>query len=132
MNLCRWEQRLPFNPANAHIFSMLYNNVCNTDAPCWQNIQDTFRYSLFVKRGGFSPVVAQESCESAMALSSEITAPTSFRAIENFPKEFRLHPIGKDEFWMENLTDAAVDYDFTLHGKRVTGTLAARAVTPIA
>ncbi len=131
MNLCRWEQRLPFNPANAHIFSMLYNNVCNTDAPCWQDIRDTFRYSLFVKRGGFSPVVAQESCESAMALSSEITAPTTFRAIENFPKELRLHPIGKDEFWMENLTDAAVDYDFTLLGHRMIGTLQPRAVEPV-
>ena len=131
MNLCRWEQGLPFNPGKAHIFSMLYNNVCNTDAPCWQDIRDTFRYSLFVKRGGFSPIAAQTLSESAMALSSECTAPTTFRAIVGFPKELRLHPIGKDEFWIENLTEAAVDYDFTLLGHHATGTLAPRAVEEI-
>ena len=128
MNLCKWEQGLPFNPGNGHIFSMLYNNVCNTDAPCWQDIRDTFSYSLFVKCGGFSPVQAQELCESAMALSCECTAPTSFRAIDGFPKEFRLHPIGKDDFWIENLTDAIIDYDFMLLGRRVAGTLQPRAV----
>ncbi|MBQ7178958.1 MAG: hypothetical protein IJS08_16190, partial [Victivallales bacterium] len=131
MNLCKWKQELPFNPGNGHIFSIIYNNVCNTDAPCWQSIRESFRYSLFIQRGGFSSIAAQTLSESAMALSSESSAPTTFRAIEGFPKECRLHPVGKDEFWLENLTDSAVDYDFTLLGHRVAGNLAPLAVEPL-
>jgi hypothetical protein len=85
------------------------------------DILDTFRYSLFIRKGRFSPVAAQEQWESAMALSCEYNAPSEFRAIDGFPKELRLHPVGDGEFWLENLANAAVDYDFTLLGQRRKG-----------
>ncbi|MBO4345033.1 MAG: hypothetical protein J5833_04720, partial [Victivallales bacterium] len=128
MNLCKWGRELPFKPGNGHIYNIIYNNVCNTDAQCWMDILDTFRYSLFIRRGRFSPVAAQEQWESAMALSCEYNAPSEFRAVDGFPKELRLHPVGDGEFWLENLTEAAVDYDFTLLGQRQKGAIPPRGL----
>lgn len=116
MNLAKWERELPFNPGNGRIHSLIYNNLCNTDAPCWKPILDTFKYSLKLVPGNFSPVTAQEASEASTALSCVFGSPSTFQAITGFPKELRLHAIGKGDFWVENLTDRKIDYDFTLLG----------------
>ena len=128
MNVGRWYRQLPEGYDNGHIYGLLYNNICNTDAWAWSPVLDSFEYSLFLNSGGYSATQAQHCAEEALSLSCAYEPPSPPPETMNVPKELRLHPVHADELWLENLANAPVDYDFTLQEHRYHGRLSPLAV----
>lgn len=108
MHTCEWRKKLPLTFKNNHIYGLLYNNICNTDAPAWQRIIDTFNYSLFINDGKFSPAAAQAAWYSINALEAELAFEKSNDGIEGFPLELRVHSDAYGAVFLENLTDGEV------------------------
>ncbi len=138
MNVARWYRQLPKNFGNGHIYSLLYNNICNTDAWAWSQVLDTFEYSLFLNSGNYSAVQAQRCAEEALSLSCAYEPPSQHGDAQalscagvagaGVAGAIRLHPVRANELWLENLADYGVDYDFTLRGHRYHGHLPPLAV----
>lgn len=51
MRFTQWEDRLPFKATSNHLLCQLYHNLLNTDCPVWQDVLDTFRFSVFFHAG---------------------------------------------------------------------------------
>jgi hypothetical protein len=66
LRFTRWDDRLPFTADSNHILCQLYHNLLNTDCPVWQEMLDTFRFSLFVHTGS-QPSVGQRHRLAAAA-----------------------------------------------------------------
>ena len=110
MHTCEWRKNLPLTFKNNHIYGLIYNNICNTDAPAWQRIIDTFNYSLFVDNGNFKNKFAQASWYAATALEAELTFETANKGIEGFPLELRVHSDCKGNIYVENPNPFPVEY----------------------
>ena len=63
-----WERDLPFEPGSGRLYSWLYHNLLNTDAPIWCNVLDTFHFGIVFHDTPFAP-------GTAMATADEITRP---------------------------------------------------------
>ena len=129
MNVARWYRQLPAQYDNGHIYGLLYNNICNTDAWAWSSVLDSFEYSLFLNSGDYSATKAQHCAEEALSLSCAYEPPSQSPETVGIPAELRLHPVRDGELWLENLAEHVVDYDFMLRGRRFKGNLASRQVT---
>ncbi len=102
MHTCEWRKNLPLSFKNNHIYGLIYNNICNTDAPAWQRITDTFNYSLFINDGKFSSASAQSSWFGATALEAELTFEAGNEGIAGFPLELRVHSDCTGSIFIEN------------------------------
>ena len=102
MHTCEWNKKLPLTFNNNHIYGLIYNNICNTDAPAWQRVIDTFNYSLFFKDSNFSNAFAQSSWYGATALEAELTFEKGNEGIAGVPLELRVHSDCNGSLYIEN------------------------------
>ena len=102
MHTCEWNKKLPLTFNNNHIYGLIYNNICNTDAPAWQRVIDTFNYSLFFKDSNFSNAFAQSSWYGATALAAELTFEAANGGVEGFPLDLRVHSDCNGSLYIEN------------------------------
>ena len=102
MHTCEWRKKLPLTFQNNHIYGLLYNNICNTDAPAWQRIIDTFNYSLFIDGENFNTAFAQSSWYGATALNADLNYEDADEGIEGFPLSLRIHIDSENAIYIEN------------------------------
>ena len=110
MHTAKWRKKLPLDIENNQLFGLLYNNICNTDAPSWQRVLESFNYSLFSGVGNFSFADAQKNWFSITALSAETAFETADKGIEPFPDTLRIHPDGNGKLYVENPNSFAVKF----------------------
>ncbi len=122
--LAEWNNHFPFKAENNHVHALIYNNICNTDAPAWSHLRDDFNYSLFISDHHITAADAQEMWESATALSADYNSLANSAPCVGLPRDIRLHTDEAGNPWLENLTDDACQYSFTLNGKTFAGQLA--------
>ncbi len=91
IHTAQWRKKLPLRPENNHVYGMLYNNICNTDAPAWQRILETFDYSLFINEGGFDVAAAHNAWHSISALEAENSFELPDSGIPPIPAKYRVH-----------------------------------------
>ncbi|NLF15647.1 MAG: hypothetical protein GX595_00090, partial [Lentisphaerae bacterium] len=46
-----WGDKQPFTAGSNHMTALLYHNLLNTDCPIWQDVLETFRFSILVHVG---------------------------------------------------------------------------------
>ncbi|MBR7121637.1 MAG: hypothetical protein IKC94_05300 [Lentisphaeria bacterium] len=115
MHTAKWRKEVPLTFSNNHIYSLLYNNICNTDAPAWQQILDSFSFSLTVTAEKFSCAAANNAWFSTTALTAEESFEAPDNGIEPFPLELRVHPAGNGNIYLENSNDFPVRFqDMTI------------------
>ena len=110
MHTAQWRKDLPLKFKNNNIYGLLYNNICNTDAPAWQQVLETFNYQLFIRPEKFSVAQAQEAWFSTTALTAEESFETPDNGIEPFPLELLVHPAGNGSIYLENSNDFPVRF----------------------
>lgn len=110
MHTCEWNKKLPLIFKNNHIYGLLYNNICNTDAPAWQRILDTFNYSLFFDGGKFNTAFAQSAWYGAIALEAELCFESEDAGISDIPLDLRVHSDSKGVVYLENPNPFEVNY----------------------
>ena len=110
MHTAKWRKELPLNIENNQLFGLLYNNICNTDAPSWQRVLDSFNYSLFTGKGEFSFADAQKNWHSITALSAEMAFENADSGIEPFPDTLRIHPDENGKLYVENPNSFTVNF----------------------
>ncbi len=71
MNFGRWIQQFPFKQDRNHVYGQIYHNLLDTDCPIWQEILDTFNYSVFFHDNAFDYGISQSCWDRATALSCE-------------------------------------------------------------
>ena len=103
MHTAEWRKELPLKFANNHIYSLMYNNICNTDAPAWQDVLETFSYSLFFHDGKFSGAAAQKDWNSVTALESEMSYEAADPGTDAFADSVRVHTGGDGKVYLEDL-----------------------------
>lgn len=91
MHTAKWRKKLPLVTENNHIYGLLYNNICNTDAPAWQNVLETFKYSLYIDDGAFDVSSAHRAWHSISALDAELSFELPSEGVEPIPDNFRVH-----------------------------------------
>ena len=102
MHTCEWRKKLPLTFQNNHIYGLLYNNICNTDAPAWQRIIESFNYSLFIDGENFNTAFAQSSWYGATALNADLNYEDADEGIEGFPLSLRIHIDSENVIYIEN------------------------------
>ena len=122
--LAEWQKELPFHAENNHVHALVYNNICNTDAPAWYPLLDDFSYSLFLSDYTADIAEAQEAWESATALNADFNSQEAFTSCVGLPRCIRMHTDEKGAPWLENLSDETCAFSFSLNGKTFTGELA--------
>ena len=110
MHTAKWRKKLPLTTENNRIYGLLYNNICNTDAPAWQRVLERFDYSLFLPDESFSHQAAQRAWYSATALSAEVSFESADKGIEPFPDTLRIHPDDQGEIFVENPNEFPVEF----------------------
>lgn len=110
MHTAKWRKKLPLTTENNRIYGLLYNNICNTDAPAWQRVLEKFDYSLFLPDESFSHQAAQRAWYSATALSAEVSFESADKGIEPFPDTLRIHPDDQGEIFVENPNEFPVEF----------------------
>ena len=108
MHTAEWRKELPLKFANNHIYGLMYNSICNTDAPAWQDVLETFSYSLFFHDGKFSGGEAQRDWNSVTALESEISFEAADSGIAPFADNIRVHTDYKANIYLEDLATGAI------------------------
>ena len=108
MHTAEWRKELPLKFANNHIYGLMYNSICNTDAPAWQDVLETFSYSLFFHDGKFSGGEAQRDWNSVTALESEMSFEAADAGIEPFADNIRVHTDYKANIYLEDLATGAI------------------------
>lgn len=121
----QWEKSLPFRAESNSIFSLLCNNMCNTDAPAWFPVLDTFSFSLFILDHPFSAVVAQQCWESGVSLDAVLQSPPEPAEFSGVPHEFRVHAEHAGIPWIENLTGNEIPYSIVMRTRTYSGVLKA-------
>ncbi|MBQ6471044.1 MAG: hypothetical protein IJJ33_03590 [Victivallales bacterium] len=106
--IAQWRRNLPFQAGEDTISALLRNNICNTDAPPWSPILDTFRYSMFIGRRDCTLVQAQNAWESVTALTASLGYDAGNADFPGLPAELRGHVSSDGRLWLENLTDTPV------------------------
>ncbi|MBO4345333.1 MAG: hypothetical protein J5833_06245 [Victivallales bacterium] len=122
--LAEWNNSFPFVAENNHVHALIYNNICNTDAPAWYPLLDDFSYSLFLSDSSISIADAQEAWESATALNADFNSQEAVTSCVGLPRCIRMHTDEKGAPWLENFSDNACPYSFSLNGRTFTGELA--------
>lgn len=110
MHTAKWRKELPLKLENNQLFGLLYNNICNTDAPAWQRVLESFNYSLFTADGDFSTAFAQQSWYSITALDAEVSFECADAGIEPFPDTVRIHADGNGAIYLENPNSFPVEF----------------------
>lgn len=111
MHTAKWRKELPLKLENNQIFGLLYNNICNTDAPAWQRVLERFDYSLFAENGSFAFDSAQRNWNSVTALRAEISFEKADNGITAFPDTLRIHPDGEGGIFVENPNNFSVEFN---------------------
>ena len=111
MHTAKWRKELPLKIENNQIFGLLYNNICNTDAPSWQRVLERFNYSLFAENGSFTFESAQRNWNSVTALSAAVSFEKADRGIVPFPDSLRIHPDGEGKIFVENPNPFPVEFE---------------------
>ena len=128
--IAQWHKNLPFQAGENTISGLLRNNICNTDAPPWSPVLDTFRYSMFIGRPGCTLVQAQNAWESVTALTASLGYDAGLAGFPGLPAELRGHVSSDGRLWLENLTDIPVacrvvwrdrDCDITVEPRQLIG-----------
>jgi hypothetical protein len=96
----QWLQKISFRPQNNHIFGQIYHNLLNTDCPIWQDVLDTFEYSVLFYPGKFDYSSVQGDINNATALSAnfcngEASDNTNLDSLKISPQSIRLISIGR-------------------------------------
>jgi glycosyl hydrolase family 38 len=91
----QWLQEFPFRPDNNHIYGQIYHNLLNTDCPVWQDVLETFEYSIFLSDDGFDYAKAQHDWAATTALSADfydgmINIEGEYNEFELSPEKIRL------------------------------------------
>ena len=102
MHTAKWRKALPLIPENNHVYGLLYNNICNTDAPAWQNILVTFQYSLFIENGKFEYSSAHNAWHSISALEAELSHEMPDPGITPVPLQYRVHCDASGKCYLED------------------------------
>ena len=110
MHTAKWRKELPLKLENNQLFGLLYNNICNTDAPSWQRVLESFSYSLFTGNGKFSAAFAQQSWNSITALDAEVSFECPDEGIEPYPDTLRVHVDGDSRICLENPNPFQVEF----------------------
>ena len=129
--LAEWNNHFPFKAENNHLHGLIYNNICNTDAPAWSHLRDDFTYSLFLSDSPLTAADAQQMWESAVALSADYNSQANSAPCVGLPRDIRLHTDEAGNPWLENLSDESCPYSFSLNGKTFAGQLAPLQITKI-
>ena len=124
MRTAEWKKELPFTAENNHIYGLMFNNICNTDAPAWQDVLETFSYSLFFEPGKFNGGNAQENWNSVTALEAELSFEAENAGIPTIPNTFRVHTDPAGVYYLENLLPETQTFRVRLNGKEYSGELA--------
>ena len=111
MHTAKWRKELPLKLENNQIYGLLYNNVCNTDAPSWQRVLERFDYSLFAGEGSFAFDSAQRNWNSVTALSAQVSFEKADHGITAFPDTLRIHPDGEGGIFVENPNNFSVEFN---------------------
>ena len=103
---------------------MLFNNICNTDAPAWFPVLDTFEYSLFLLPEKFSTALAHQAWENATALTSKPGFAAESCMISNLPGQIRAHSDENGTLYLENTSGEECTCHILFCGKKLSLTLA--------
>ena len=122
--LAEWNNHFPFKVENNHLNSLIFNNICNTDAPAWSHLREDFNYSLFISDHPVTTADAQQMWESATTLSADFNSQANSAPCVGLPREIRLHADESGNPWLENLSDKTCHYSFIMHDKTLAGQLA--------
>lgn len=60
-----WRDQMPFAAGSNHMACLLYHNLLNTDCPIWQDVLETFRFSVLVHAGTAPSVGARHRLAAA-------------------------------------------------------------------
>ena len=127
-----WRKALPFIPVSNKLYGLLYNNLCNTDAPAWSAVQESFQYSIFFQDGVFSAPVAQAYWNECTALEAEYGFAAACAGVKGLPAELRVHTDARERLWLENLSGhREVAYAFEWNKRHYAGTLPPYALQPM-
>ena len=129
--IAQWRKNLPFQAGENTISALLRNNICNTDAPPWSSVLDTFRYSLFIGRKGRTLVQAQKDWESVTALKASLGYDAGNASFPGLPDELRGHVSSDGRLWLENLTDKPVACRLSWRGRDRNATVQPRQLISI-
>ena len=108
LHTAEWRKKLPLTIENNHIYGLLCNNICNTDAPAWQGVLDTFSYSLFLHGEKFSGGMAQADWNSFTALECEISFESADPGIPAVPDSLRIHTDYRGNWYLENMDRCSI------------------------
>ncbi|HPO74449.1 MAG TPA: hypothetical protein PLJ31_16995, partial [Armatimonadota bacterium] len=72
-----WLETLPFTAGSSHLYGWLYHNLLDTDCALWQELLDTFTYSIHFRPGGGLDSIAARRAAAALQqpLFAEMRAP---------------------------------------------------------
>lgn len=122
MTSMNWRKKLPFKAENNHIFALVFNNICNTDAPAWFEVLDTFEYSIYLSDDKFSAAQAEKFC-SGNYLRAFLQSGAQYPQFPVIPDSIKFHLDDKSYIWLENLTDSTSKYDFEYMNRKYKGEL---------
>ena len=117
LHTAKWTKELPFVPENNHIYPLLFNSVCNTDAPAWFPVLDTFEYSLFLSEQPFTPALAHRDWESSMALFCSLGYDESSAPLKGVPDQIRVHTDENGVVYLENPVAEPCSFRLELRGR---------------
>ena len=117
----QWRKTLPFAAHNNHIFALAFNNICNTDAPAWFEVLDTFEYSLYFDDSSFSAAKAEKFCRSNTVLTADWQFGAEYPAFPAISENIKFHLDDTGAIWLENLTADDAEYDFEYAGHKYSG-----------
>ena len=104
-----WKSDLPFKPGSGRLYSWIYHNLLNTDAPIWCDVLDTFRFGIVFHNTPFDPGTATAAAdgisrplhaELCRCTSSEKTAGMTAGLLDVCPESvrlFSLRAVGHEE-----------------------------------
>lgn len=124
LHTAQWKKNLPLEPESNFIFAMLFNNICNTDAPAWFPVLDTFEYSLFLLPEKFSTALAHQAWENATALTSKPGFAAESCMISNLPGQIRAHSDENGTLYLENTSGKECTCHILFCEKKLSLTLA--------
>ena len=124
LHTAQWGKHLPFEPESNFIFGLLFNNICNTDAPAWFPVRETFEYSLFLLPGKFSTAQAHQAWENATALTGRLGFEAESCMISDLPEQVRAHSDENGALYLENTSEEECVCRILFRGKKLHVTLA--------
>ena len=136
----QWLQEFPFRPQSNHIYGQIYHNLLNTDCPVWQDVLETFSYSVWFHPGKFDYSSAQADWNGATALSASFsngkaladTVPESLRISPSSVRLLALRKTGKiRRLMLENTGSETVTAEIRLKDKSLDISLEAFGIASV-